>query len=86
MIPKRLKNISAVVKEATYAYKTRQIRLQERINVRFDNLSKFPEGTEPIVETSMGRIFFNEVLPEKLEFYNEPVDQKTSQHDHQTHA
>lgn len=64
------------VKEAIYAYKTRAIGLQERVNVLFEDMSKFPDGTSRIVETSMGRIFFNEILPEKLEYYNETITKK----------
>ncbi|MFH1286329.1 MAG: DNA-directed RNA polymerase subunit beta' [Candidatus Magasanikbacteria bacterium] len=64
------------IQEASYAYKVRVIKLQDKINVRFDNLSKFPEGEGPIIETSIGRIFFNEILPDKLHFYNETVTKK----------
>lgn len=62
--------------EAKFAYKSRLIALKERIKVRFDDLAKFPEGTKSIIETSIGRIFFNEVLPDKLPYYNEPVTKK----------
>lgn len=64
------------ITEAKFAYKIRQITLKERIKVRFDDMSKFEEGTSNIVETSIGRIFFNEILPEKLPFYNESVTKK----------
>ncbi|MBT3817175.1 MAG: DNA-directed RNA polymerase subunit beta' [Candidatus Magasanikbacteria bacterium] len=63
-------------KEARYAYKARYISLKERINVRFMDVSKFEEGTGSMVETSIGRILFNEVLPEKLPYYNESVTKK----------
>jgi len=64
------------ITEARYAYKNRLITLKERIMVRFDNLDKFPEGQKPLIETCIGRIFFNEVLPEKLPYYNETVTKK----------
>ncbi|KKQ27833.1 MAG: DNA-directed RNA polymerase subunit beta' [Candidatus Magasanikbacteria bacterium GW2011_GWC2_37_14] len=64
------------LKEARYAYQTRKISLKDRIKVRFDDLSKFPEGQESIIETSLGRIFFNEILPERLPFYNEAITKK----------
>ena len=64
------------VKQLRYAYKTRYIGLRERIKVRFSDLSKFPKGEGPIIETSIGRVLFNEILPGKLPFYNEPVTKK----------
>ncbi|OGH58633.1 MAG: DNA-directed RNA polymerase subunit beta' [Candidatus Magasanikbacteria bacterium RIFCSPHIGHO2_01_FULL_33_34] len=64
------------IREATFAYKTRKITLKDRIKVRFDDLSKFPEGEGPIIETSIGRIFFNEILPDKLPYYNETITKK----------
>ncbi|MCB9799069.1 DNA-directed RNA polymerase subunit beta' [Candidatus Nomurabacteria bacterium] len=65
------------ITEAKFAYKKRIIGLKERIKVRFDDLSKFEQGQSHIVETSIGRIFFNEVLPEKFPFYNEAITKKT---------
>lgn len=64
------------IRDAKFAYKNRYISLKERIKVRFEDLSKFPEGTYPIIETSIGRIFFNEILPNKLPYYNETVTKK----------
>ncbi|MFA6105678.1 MAG: DNA-directed RNA polymerase subunit beta' [Patescibacteria group bacterium] len=63
-------------KEATFAYKSRQITLHERIKVRFTNMEKFPEGTDKMIETSVGRIFFNEIIPSKLPYYNETINVK----------
>jgi len=63
-------------KEAILAYKNKIISLQEKIKVRFSNLDKFPEGTEKLVETSIGRVFFNEILPTKLPYFNEEIDVK----------
>jgi len=65
------------ITEAKFAYKCRKIHLKERIKVRFDAMmDKFEEGTSSIVETSIGRIFFNEILPDKLPYYNEPIAKK----------
>jgi DNA-directed RNA polymerase subunit beta' len=64
------------ITEAKFAYKNRMITLKERIKVRFDDLSKFEEGEGPIIETSIGRVLFNEVLPTKLPYYNEAVTKK----------
>jgi len=71
-----VKRYFASAQEAKYAYKTRKITLQERIMVRFDDLSKFEGDVGPIVETSIGRVFFNEILPEKLPYYNQSVTKK----------
>ncbi len=62
--------------EAIYAYKTKIIDLQDRVKIRFSNLDKFEEGEGPIIETSVGRMIFNDILPEKLPYYNEPVTKK----------
>ncbi|MSU75172.1 MAG: DNA-directed RNA polymerase subunit beta' [Candidatus Magasanikbacteria bacterium] len=63
-------------KEAKLAYKVRVITLHERIKVRFTSMDKFPEGQNHIVETSIGRILFNEVIPGKLPFLNETIGVK----------
>jgi DNA-directed RNA polymerase subunit beta' len=49
-------------KEAKLAYKSRIITLHERIKIRFTNLEKFPEGTNALIETSLGRLLFNEII------------------------
>jgi DNA-directed RNA polymerase subunit beta' len=65
------------ITQAKFAYKCRKIQLKERIKVRFDKMmDKFPEGTSPIIETSIGRIYFNEILSDKVPYYNEPIAKK----------
>jgi DNA-directed RNA polymerase subunit beta' len=66
------------ITEAKFAYKARKIELKERVKVRMDaaTMAKFPEGTSPLLETSIGRIFFNEILPDKLPYYNETITKK----------
>lgn len=71
-----VKKFFASITEAKYAYKARKINLKERIKVRFDDVSKFPEGTSNIVETSIGRVFFNEILPEQIPYYNNSITKK----------
>jgi len=69
----------ASVTEAKYAYKTRLISLKERIKVRLIDSSlhaKLPEGSSTSIETSIGRVLFNEILPEKLPYYNETITKK----------
>ena len=63
-------------KEAKMAYKSRLVSLHERVKVRFTNLEKFSEGSERLVETSVGRILFNEIIPSKLPYYNEVINVK----------
>ncbi len=60
-------------KEAILAYRSRVITLQKRIKVRFQDMSRFAEGTSPIIETSVGRILFNKILPAKLPYFNETI-------------
>ena len=52
-------------KEAIYAYQDRHIDLQAVIKVRVDG---------EIIETTAGRLFFNETLPEGISFKNEAQD------------
>jgi DNA-directed RNA polymerase subunit beta' len=62
--------------EAKMAYKLRRITLKERIKVRLTDMSKFPAGTSSVVETSIGRIFFNEILPNTMPYYNQTITKK----------
>ncbi len=64
------------VKEAKLAYKCRVITLHQRIKVRFEDLSKFAVGTPKLFETSLGRILFNEIVPNKIAYYNEVITVK----------
>lgn len=54
--------------EAILAYQSERISLQKSIKVRLDKGDK--------IETCVGRILFNEILPETLRFCNEVVDKK----------
>lgn len=56
--------IFAAAEEAILAYQTQKIGLRQLIKVRLGGV---------ISETSVGRLLFNEVLPEKLRFVNAPV-------------
>jgi len=71
-----VKKIFSNPKEARLAYKIGRITLRERIKVRFSDLSKFEESKSPIIETSIGRILFNEILPEKIPFFNNVITKK----------
>lgn len=50
--------------EAIYAYQTKKLKLRQPIKVKIDG---------KLVETTVGRILFNEILPEKLKFINETI-------------
>jgi DNA-directed RNA polymerase subunit beta' len=54
--------------EAILAYQLRVIQLRQKIQVR--------TGDE-ILETTVGRVLFNDVLPEKLRYVNKQVDSST---------
>ncbi|MDD2758121.1 MAG: DNA-directed RNA polymerase subunit beta' [Patescibacteria group bacterium] len=62
--------------EAILAYKSRIIGLHDKIKVRFTDLAKFTEDQSPIMETSVGRMVFNSVLPTQMPYYNETVGKK----------
>ncbi|MEJ6949590.1 DNA-directed RNA polymerase subunit beta' [Natronospora cellulosivora (SeqCode)] len=57
--------IFATASEAIKAYDTKKIDLQARIKVRLSG---------GIIETSVGRIIFNEALPVDMEYVNEQMD------------
>ncbi|MEK7481403.1 MAG: DNA-directed RNA polymerase subunit beta' [Patescibacteria group bacterium] len=63
-------------KEALMAYKVRKIGLQEKILVRFEDFAKFEPGQGPRIETTVGRVMFNAIFPDKLPYYNESIISK----------
>jgi DNA-directed RNA polymerase subunit beta' len=74
--PKETK-VFADKKEAMIAYSLRKISLKDKIKIRTNNDAKLKKKIkDPIIETCLGRIIFNNLLPEKLPFYNEPIDKK----------
>ncbi len=54
--------------EAILAFQEKKIKLRQRIKVRLE---------EKIVETTVGRLLFNEILPQSLRFVNDGVRQGT---------
>jgi len=56
--------------EAIFAYQSKTIGLRQRIKIR---MSIVDGGKPEIIETCIGRILLNEVLPEALRFINTPV-------------
>ncbi len=61
---KELKHFSSLL-EAKYAYSLDKVDLREPIMVKFDD--------GQLVRTTIGKIIFNDVLPEKLKYVNEVV-------------
>ncbi len=53
--------------EAHFAYQTGNIGLRQLIKVRFN---------DQIIETTVGRLIFNEIMPEEFGFLNEPIPAK----------
>ncbi|MBI4599599.1 DNA-directed RNA polymerase subunit beta' [Candidatus Uhrbacteria bacterium] len=66
--------------EAVSGYLLKFIDLQERILVRFGEttMQRMNEADrdQPRVETTVGRILFNKILPTELPFYNTRIDKK----------
>lgn len=63
--------IFASAQEAERAYGLGYIKLRQPINVRLDAELG---GSVGIIQTTVGRLHFNEVLPQSLRFMNEPVN------------
>ncbi|MFC1616554.1 DNA-directed RNA polymerase subunit beta', partial [Patescibacteria group bacterium] len=57
----------ASLEEATFAYQNDVVHLQAPIKYRIDG---------EIIETTVGRLIFNDFLPEELPFFNETFDKK----------
>lgn len=53
---------------AIYAYQTNKIGIRELVRVKINDV---------VLTTTVGRIFFNEILPEQLRFNNDPVKAAT---------
>jgi DNA-directed RNA polymerase subunit beta' len=58
--------------EALLAFDQEVVDLQANIKVRISNI----DGTREIIETSVGRVKFNQILPEELRFVNETLRKK----------
>ncbi|MBI2635248.1 MAG: DNA-directed RNA polymerase subunit beta' [Parcubacteria group bacterium] len=69
--------------DAILAYRFGEVDLQAKIKVRIDTSTKLSVNPEQgrridgkIVETSVGRVLMNQVLPEKFEFINKELKSK----------
>ncbi|HYE22313.1 MAG TPA: DNA-directed RNA polymerase subunit beta', partial [Verrucomicrobiae bacterium] len=61
--------------EAILAYQTGVITLKARVKIKLDQ----EWGNAGVVETCLGRVLFNEMLPLSMRFVNETMDKKTMQ-------
>ncbi|PIY96702.1 MAG: DNA-directed RNA polymerase subunit beta', partial [Candidatus Kerfeldbacteria bacterium CG_4_10_14_0_8_um_filter_42_10] len=61
------KKVFASSTEAFHAYEAGEIRIQTKIKIRLEG---------KVIESSIGRILFNEVLPDDMPFRNEVMDKK----------
>ncbi|MCH7640632.1 hypothetical protein IID22_00315 [Patescibacteria group bacterium] len=57
-------SVFADEQEAIFAYQTENIEMRQKINARIEG---------KLIETTVGRVLFNEVLPDGFEFVNEAV-------------
>lgn len=64
--------IFAEINEAIMAYKSRYVHLQAPIKTRITDI----DGTSNIIETTVGRLIFNEFLPKEIGFLNKTMDKK----------
>ena len=58
--------------EAYHAHQSKHIGLRQEIRIRL----KGTDGKNTIMSTTVGRMLFNDVLPESLRFVNEPITAK----------
>ncbi len=76
------KQYFANFEEAKLAYELRYIKINEEIIVRVADqlIVRTKEGTETVekkLETSVGRIIFNDILPDEFPFYNQTMDKSS---------
>ncbi|NLX87801.1 MAG: DNA-directed RNA polymerase subunit beta' [Syntrophomonadaceae bacterium] len=62
--------------EARMAYELGQIGLREKIRVKMSFTANGEYHHDEIVETSVGRVIFKEVIPDSIGFHNEVIDKK----------
>ncbi len=72
------------LEEVEMAYQLGQIRVHSPIKVRTvtwynEDDERLPEGEERLVETTVGRVLFNLILPDELRFVNRVLDKGSIQ-------
>jgi DNA-directed RNA polymerase subunit beta' len=81
LIRHKVARVFADTHEALMAYNDRHIRLQESVFVRIDSEHVYVEAGKPMangrrIKTTVGRILFNEALPDNLRFKNYPMNKE----------
>jgi DNA-directed RNA polymerase subunit beta' len=69
----------ADINEVHTAFDEGALRLHDRIRYRnpdYQRETKFGDQTKPVITTTVGRVFFNEVWPASIGFFNERVSKK----------
>lgn len=69
-------NMFASPSEALTAYNFEQIGTRAKIKVIAPETAKFASFKGQVIETTVGRILFNDVFPEDYAFLNEEIDRK----------
>ena len=64
------------VDEVHIAYNEKKVDLNAIINIKVENLSNGSENKGSIIETTVGRVLFNEVVPKNAGFFNEVLTKK----------
>ena len=64
------------VDEVHIAYNEKRVDLNAVINIKVENLSNASENKGSIIETTVGRVLFNEVVPKNAGFFNEVLTKK----------
>ncbi len=63
--------------EVLIAYNEKQIDLHAWIKVKANTVSKQGDSTHQLIETTVGRVLFNQVVPEEVGFINELLTKKS---------
>ena len=63
--------------EVTIAYNEKQVDLNAPIKVRTKDFNEEGELVNQIIETTVGRVLFNETVPEKAGYINEVLTKKS---------
>jgi len=66
----------STVEEAKIAYDLRKITLKQPIKIQVNKNELGKKIKEETFETCLGRVLFNNLLPDKIPFYNEVIDKK----------
>jgi DNA-directed RNA polymerase subunit beta' len=69
-------NMFASPSEALTAYDFEQVGTRAKIKILAPETAKFAEYKDQIIETTVGRLLFNDVFPEDYPYLNEEIDRK----------